>query len=397
MQKYNRIIIAYACEDSGSEPGVGYYWTKAISTICKDEKILLITRKNNNVSAIVNNTNLFSIGIDYPSSILFTKRFLGIRLYYFLWQFLVFFHLLFNYSKYKGSIIHQLTFTPLYYPTIIFLLPFKFIWGPLGGGEFFPLSYLNALKKRDALKELLRIIIRNSIYINPLFYLGCSKSLKIICSSPESARMIPRFFKHKIEIELMVFDKDKNFVNKNPEKNIVIANRLIDWKMSHLFVEAFSEFITENNTDYKLVIIGDGPYYSKIKPFVDNIKIIHHNKFKKREDMLNILKNSSLFVSTSLHDSGAASLLEAISYGVPFLVSKSGAHIVYLDRGIGFGFDLENFNLDKEKIKNLLQKIVFDDDLLKEESKKTIECYNNYFSEEAKTNRIKELILRAKK
>ena len=335
MIKYDRIIVAYSCEDRGSEPGVGYYWTKTISSICENEKILLITRRNNNVSALVNNATLFSTGIDLPNKLLFVKKIIGTRVYYLFWQFLVFIHLILNFSKYKGAIVHQVTFTPMYYPPFFFLLPFKFIWGPVGGGESFPLSYLKSFKKTDALIELVRIVIRNSIYINPLFYLGCAKSIKIICSSPESAKMIPKLFQDKVEIELMVFDIDKDLENIVPEKNIIIANRLIDWKMTHLFVEAFSEFIAQNETDYKLIIIGDGPYYSKIHPFIDNDKIIYYKKFKQRMDMLDLLKKSSLFVSTSLHDSGAASLLEAISYGIPFLVSKSGAHSIYLDRGIG--------------------------------------------------------------
>ena len=394
MRRYDRIIIAYACEDSGSEPGVGYYWTKAIASICKNEKILLLTRKNNNVNEIVDNKTLFVQGIDLPKRLLFTKKIIGTRVYYFVWKLLVFFHLLSNLKEYKGAIIHQLTFTPMYYPPIYFILPFKFIWGPLGGGESFPLSYLKAFKLIDALKELYRIALRNSIYINPLFYLGCSKSIKIICSSPDSAMMIPNCYRHKVVVEIMVFDKDKSVEIRNPEKNIIIANRLIDWKMTHLFVEAFFEFIATNPTDFKLIIIGDGPYYSKIEPFIDNHKIIHYNKFKKREDMLQLLKNASLFVSTSLHDSGAASLLEAISYGVPFLVSKTGAHHVYLEKGIGFAYELDSYNRDKEKIKIILGKVLLNSDstILVNESKKIMKCYNEYFSEEPKTSRIKQII-----
>lgn len=392
MRRYDRIIVAYACEDSGSEPGVGYYWTKAITSICNNEKILLLTRKNNNVKEIVDNKTLFCRGIDLPKKLLFIKKIIGTRVYYFIWKFLVFFHLLSNYKEYKGAIIHQLTFTPMYYPPIFFILPFKFIWGPLGGGESFPLSYLRAFKVVDALKELYRIVLRNSIYINPLFYLGCSKSIKIICSSPDSANMIPNYYKHKVVVEVMVFDKDKHLEARNLEKNIVIANRLIDWKMTHLFVEAFSEFIANNPTDYKLIVIGDGPYYSAIESFIDNQNIIHYSKFKKREDMLQLLKNASLFVSTSLHDSGAASLLEAMSYGVPFLVSKAGVHHVYLDKGIGFGFELDNFKSDKEKIKILLGKLLSDPAILVSESQKIIECYKDYFSEKTKTSRIKHII-----
>lgn len=392
MRRYDRIIVAYACEDSGSEPGVGYYWTKAIASICKNEKILLLTRKNNNVNEIIDNTTLYSIGIDLPERLLFIKKIIGTRIYYFIWKFLILFHLVANYNRYKGAIIHQLTFTPMYYPPIFFILPFKFIWGPLGGGESFPLSYLKAFKTIDALKELYRIVLRNSIYINPLFYLGCAKSIKIICSSPDSARMIPKIFRDKVVVEIMVFDKDKSLEVRKPQKNIIIANRLIDWKMTPLFVEAFSEFIKSNSTDYKLIIIGDGPYYSQIKPFVDHQNIIHYHKFKEREDMLKLLKNASLFVSTSLHDSGAASLLEAISYGVPFLVSKAGAHYVYLNKGIGFGFELNNYDSDKEKIKRILTELLYDSTTLDNESRKIMECYNDYFSEQPKTNRIKDIL-----
>ena len=38
MIKYDRIIVAYSCEERGSETGFRYYWTKAISTICKTKK-----------------------------------------------------------------------------------------------------------------------------------------------------------------------------------------------------------------------------------------------------------------------------------------------------------------------------------------------------------------------
>ena len=50
MESFDRVIIAYACENKGSEPGVGYYWTKAISRIFENDSIVLITRKNNDVS-----------------------------------------------------------------------------------------------------------------------------------------------------------------------------------------------------------------------------------------------------------------------------------------------------------------------------------------------------------
>lgn len=392
MTKYKRIVIAYACEDSGSEPGVGFFWTKAIANTFDKGKVLLITRKNNNVSKLKELSSIEVKGIDFPKSLLFIKKIIGVRLYYNIWQFMVLFYLLGNYSKFRKTIVHQVTFTPMYYPPIFFLLPFKFVWGPLGGGESYPLKYLKVLKKRDTLKEIIRLFIRYSIYVNPIFYFACIRSYKIICSTPESANMIPKMFRKKVEIELMVSDNDKNIIKKQKSKTIILANRLIDWKMTDLFVESFYEFKNENNTDYKLIIIGDGPYFSNIEPYIDSEKIIHYKRFNDRQEMLDLLKNSSLFVSMSLRDSGAASLLEAISYGIPFLVSNSGAHKIYLNRGVGFGFDLDNYDDDKIKVKNILFKILNDEDLLKVESENIINCFKSYFSEEQKFNRIKKII-----
>ncbi|WP_111709968.1 glycosyltransferase [Lutibacter citreus] len=387
----NRIIIAYACENKGSEPGVGYYWTKAISDIFEKESILLITRKNNDVSSLFKNKNLKVKGIDLNRRFLFLKKILGVRIYYFIWQFLVFIHLLFNHKNYKNVIIHQLTFTPMYFPPIFFILPYKFVWGPIGGGESFPIKYLSAFKIIDIIKELLRLLMRYSIYINPLFYAGCINSTNIICSSPDSANMIPKIFHKKVSTEIMVFDEDKEISTLKKSKTIVIANRLIDWKMTHLFVQAFYEFTNENKTEYTLTIIGDGPYYDKIKPFLENKNIFHFKRFEHREDMLSHLKKASLFVSMSLHDSGAASLLEAMSYGVPFFVTNTGAHKVYLNKKVGFSFDLESYNDDLEKIKLSLKKLL-NDDILSVESDKIMNCYNNYFREEVKIKRIKTIL-----
>jgi glycosyltransferase involved in cell wall biosynthesis len=258
----------------------------------------------------------------------------------------------------------------MYFPPIYFLLPLKFIWGPIGGGESFPLRYLFAFKLKDAMKEIVRVLMRYSIYINPVFYAGCINSIKIICSSPDSANMIPKIFHKKVFTEIMVFDEDKEVSKTEKSKSIVIANRLIDWKMTHLFVQAFHEFSKENKTEYTLTIIGDGPYYDKIKPYLSNTKIVHYKRFEHREEMLERLKCSSLFVSMSLHDSGAASLLEAMSYGIPFLVTNTGAHKVYLDKNVGFSFNLESYAKDLRKIKFLLKEILNDEKKLNIESDK---------------------------
>lgn len=386
------IIIAYACEDSGSEPGVGFHWSRSIAEINPTKEIIIITRKNNDIGELAQLSNVKSIGIDIPESILFIKKIIGVRLYYLVWTFLVFFHLSKNFSTYRFSIIHHLTFTPIYYPPFYFLLPFQFYWGPIGGGEDFPISYLKNMKIKDQLSEIIRKVLKCSIFINPLFYLGCYRSKKIICSTKETANLIPEKFKTKIVIELMVMDKDRQDEKINEKnKTIIIANRLINWKMTHLFVDAFDSYTKDHKTDFDLLIIGNGPYFDKIQPFLKNKKIIHVNRFENRNDMLLALKNSSLFVSMSLRDSGAASLLEAASFGIPFLVTKSGAHKSFLSKEIGFGFMLSNYEKDVKKIEKILTSILSNANLLKDQSKLVKEYYNDYYSSTIKMERLKKI------
>jgi hypothetical protein len=384
-------IIAYACEDTGSEPGVGYHWTKTIAKIDQTKNIIIITRKNNDVSYLTENYNIHKVEIDLPKKLLFIKKIIGIRLYYFIWIFMVFWHLLLNFSKYNNGFVHHITFTPIYYPPLYFCLPFKFYWGPVGGGENYPVSYYKSMYLKDIISEFFRSVIKYTIYFNPLFYFGCFRAKVIICSTDETARLIPKFFKNKIFVELMVMDSNKNDLSPLGNDTIVIANRLINWKMTHLFVDAFNTYANESKTLFKLIIIGNGPYLNKIKPHIDNVRIFHQMRFEKRIEMLSTLKNSSLFVSMSLRDSGAASLLEAVNFGVPYLITDSGAHQLFLKNGVGYSFKLSNYEEDKLKIVNLLYKVLSDKDGLQLERENVKNLYNNVFSETVKIKRISKI------
>ncbi|MFP4845205.1 glycosyltransferase [Winogradskyella sp. PE311] len=381
-------IIAYACEDAGSEPSVGYHWSKYIAQLKPANNITVITRKNNDISLLIENYNINKIEIDLPSNLIFIKKIIGIRLYYLIWKFLVFIHLIKNFSRYKQGIVHHITFTPIYYPPIYFCLPFKFNWGPIGGGESYPLAYYKSMMLADVINEIFRSILKYSIYINPLFYFGCYRSSLIISSTEETTQLIPKLYRKKVVTELMVIDNDKNDLVDIGNQTIIIANRLINWKMTHLFVDAFDAFLQISDTQYKLIIIGDGKYFSKIKPYIDSKNINHYSRFKDRNDMLDALKKSSLFVSMSLRDSGAASLLEAISYGIPYLVTNSGAHKLFLNNGVGYSFKPSNYEADKAKIIKILSCVLNDNAVLQSERDKVRALYTSVFSEKVKKERL---------
>ena len=72
------------------------------------------------------------------------------------------------------------------------------------------MAYYKSMKLGDIISEIFRSILKYTIYVNPLFYLGCYRSIKIICSTDETFQSIPKFYRNKVVLELMVMDLDKN-------------------------------------------------------------------------------------------------------------------------------------------------------------------------------------------
>ena len=54
------------------------------------------------------------------------------------------------------QVVHHVTFVNYWMPTFLALLPAPFVWGPVGGGESAPRSFLSSFSWRGRIHELLR-------------------------------------------------------------------------------------------------------------------------------------------------------------------------------------------------------------------------------------------------
>ncbi|MGH9194484.1 MAG: glycosyltransferase family 1 protein, partial [Acidimicrobiia bacterium] len=132
------LVLAYACEpDEGSEPGVGWSWSRMLATI---DMTYVVTRSNNAPSIEAALETLPAkerphfIYVDLPAWARFWKKGArGLRLYYVLWQIAAFWRVR-RLPARVGSTIWHLTLANAGLGSTAALLGRPFIYGPVGGG-----------------------------------------------------------------------------------------------------------------------------------------------------------------------------------------------------------------------------------------------------------------------
>ena len=169
------LVSAYGCEPlKGSEPGVGWNW---VLQMAKYNKLHVITRANNQeiIEAHLPLDLKSNIVFYYYDTSNFIKQFKnkakGLYFYYFFWQIGII-------SLAKRIIKNNpidytmhLTFGSMWMPTFLPFLKPSFIWGPVGGGDCEPRSFLKLLAPKQRFMRSFRYVINKTSFFNPYVFI----------------------------------------------------------------------------------------------------------------------------------------------------------------------------------------------------------------------------------
>ncbi|MFA5047784.1 MAG: glycosyltransferase family 4 protein [Patescibacteria group bacterium] len=129
----------------------------------------------------------------------------------------------------------------------------------------------------------------------------------------------------------------------NLEKNnyFLIVSRLIQHKGIHTLIKAYQQAAQEVRKNKKLVIVGDGSntnnYVSHLKELAKNNSNIIFAGQRSGTELEVLFKNAYLFIQPSEAEGLSIALLEAMSYGVPVLISDIEENQEALeDKGLEF-------------------------------------------------------------
>ena len=124
------------------------------------------------------------------------------------------------------------------------------------------------------------------------------------------------------EFEFMKIKQNKNYhkLFSNNKKTIIAVSRLNKVKRIDLLINSLHEI--NKDYDVQLVIIGDGPEENKLKNLTRELNLeenVHFLGF--RDDVIQWMINSDIFVTASQVEGSPNSLIEAVCLGIPSIAT----------------------------------------------------------------------------
>ncbi len=137
---------------------------------------------------------------------------------------------------------------------------------------------------------------------------------------------------------------------------IVTVARLIKLKGHEFLLTTLAATLKSSNSE--LLIVGDGPEYDNLRTQISRLKLQNHvTLLGERNDVQKILSESDVFVLASTSEGLSCSIIEAMSSGLPCIVSKVGGNPELVKEGVnGFLFELG----DETKLSSALNTLISD-------------------------------------
>jgi len=352
------LISAYACEpEKGSEPGVGWNWVRQIARF---HEVWVITRANNRepiekALATKPLPNAHWIYFDLPGWARFWKKGQrGVHAYYYLWQLGAYFVARKLHREVGFDLGHHVTFVNDWLPTFLCLLPFPFVWGPVGGSMHrAPLRFWKEFGWRGVLYEMIRTVaIFWGRHLDPLVWLTRRKTRAIITMSNGAMAGLPPSVQKKafplgnvgfspVEVPQTLGECSTGTGPLSGSRTSVVftTGRLVHWKGYSLLLKATAMCLRQGG---KLVVWigGSGPAERPLRSLVRSLDIGEHVKFlghlRDRNSVFSHLLACDMFVMPTLHDGPPVVFLEAMAVGKPVIcLDLAGAsEVVTSETGI---------------------------------------------------------------
>lgn len=229
-------------------------------------------------------------------------------------------------------------------------------------------------------KSVVKLIIK-------FFY---KQSDEIVCNSKKIANDFSKITKKKCKYIYpltinQILKKNKKRINKQSSINILTIGRL-SWEKN--LIDQIKAIKILKNSDIILNILGDGnlkdEYNKLIKKFKIRCRILNYSDKKK----IKLLKESHLYICSSLFEGFPNSVVEAINYNLPIISSKchGGVNEILLNGKGGLFYKVNDEYDLADKIKETindydysLEKVFFSKNKLNRFTNKNIKSYEKIF------------------
>lgn len=350
MQKSYKILIsAYACSPfHGSEPGMGWNFILELSKYHElhviveqrkwrkyiEEYLIQHPKLNKKIKFyfIEKKRNKFLRKIWPPSYYWFYKA----------WQKKAYKKALLIINENKIDLIHQLNMVGFREPGFLWKINKPFVWGPIGGLENSPWSFLPSLGIKGfvyySFRNLINIFQRNFL-IRPRLIVS-RKNVSIISATPGNQRLIQKIWKKKSTVicevgqEKIIPKISISKRKKNEPIKLVWSGKHIAGKNLFFLFQVCKKL----KIPYELHILGDGPLFNKSKKLASNLNIEKNCKWYgwlSKQKANKVMKSGHVFCISSIKDLTSTVLLESISFGLPIIALDHCGFNFVVDKSCG--------------------------------------------------------------
>lgn len=327
------LVAAYACEpDKGSEPGVGWNMAKQIS---RDHEAWVVTKDNNRAPieralADQPNPNVHFVYVGLPRWLTFWKKGpRGVRPYYYLWQFAAWRAGRRLGREVRFDLAHHVTFVNDATFSFLGLLPYPYVWGPIGSNALCPPLLLTGWRSlvADRLRYGLRVALR---CFDPLFWLSAARAKLIVGISKDTGNRFPLSWlaRRKFVISPAIGVEEIPQLRQergNDRFCVLFVGSLIYLKGPQLAVRVFATFSAEHPKS-ELRIIGDGPMRAHLHRLAADLGVadrVHFSGWLDRPAVLKEMARADVFLFPSAEGGGMV-VLEAMAHGLPVVCLDYG-------------------------------------------------------------------------
>jgi glycosyltransferase involved in cell wall biosynthesis len=246
------------------------------------------------------------------------------------------------------DLAHHLRSNSFRLPGLLWKLPIPFVWGPTGGTIEFPHSMMPILTVKERLIYSLRNTINSLQFrFSPLVRNAARRAAGLLAQTSQDQRAFLRIHhRHAILAHEQASNPNGGFIHQyRSDRQLQIAwiGRFIDSKALPVLLEAVAHPVLQSNIT--LHIIGDGPKQSDWQAQAKQLGLqsccVWHG-WLNQDQTRDLLGSCNLMTFTSLRDATSATVLQALSLGVPIVCFKICGFGDIVDSSCGIPIPVEN-------------------------------------------------------
>jgi len=356
-------LSAFACDPSkGSEPANG--WNFGMGLAQKGFEVHCFTRQigKEAIEKTEKPTNLHFHYVVLPLKLeaLYSRGRAFIYLYYLLWQWKAATLAKKHHRKTPFNLVHHITWGSLQLGSFMYKLGIPFFFGPAGGGQHSLPAYKDYFKQYWDVELKREKISRLLLKYNPAFRQMARQATTILVSNPDTSRLAQAGGAKKI-MDMLDASIPESFLpptlpqrDSNPGQiRLLWVGRMMARKGILLVLDTMKEL--KNETGISLTVVGDGDemrnYFLEAISAYQLQSSVNWVGTVPFEQVRSYYASHDVFFFTSLRDSGAVQLLEAMAFGLPVVTLNLHGQAAIVNDATGIKVSVENPARSIEELK----------------------------------------------